>query len=605
MGNDDDSRQDDHEDAMSDDVSGDEGEDVPGGEDVPQVPPVPRDQPANRQGRGRGRGRGRGQARMGARRRNQTPEEWRWEKCRDMFVPKDIPFTSEGKINVELPDSPNEWDFFNLYLTDDIIEVTVRETNRYAQQYKDDHAETLKDHSNVHNWHPTNYNEMKTFLAMLILMGIIHKPRINMYWTLDSVLETPIFGQIMTRNRFLLLSKFLHFANNDEYDATDPQRDRLYKIREVCELFRQQWKRVFTPGKHLCIDESLVLFKGRLAFKQYIRTKRSRFGVKFYTLSTDSGITLDNLIYCGSLDAELDEGEGFLTTERIPMTLMNDYLDDGRVLYMDNFYTTPRLAKYFLDRGTHTCGTVRTNRRNFPRELARAEIAKGTSMFYTCKDILVVKYRANKDKSDGKPKVVHVLSTKDTNVMAATKKKDRAGEVIKKPKSVIDYNLHMGGIDKIDQQLHQLNVLRKTYKWYRKIFLRLTLQSALNSHKLYALNGGTQDFLGFLVNTVTIMFHSTPRLMRNPRHATQDNLFRLSGHEHFPMRRPVEEGSASANAKHKYKRKTCKVCVAKGIIDTKSSAIRAQYVCKNCPDQPGLHLDGCWEEYHSKLDYSK
>ena len=397
----------------------------------------------------------------------------------------------------------------------------------------------------------------------------------------------------------MLLSKFLHFANNNDFDPEDPNRDRLYKIRQVTTLLRQQWKTVFTPGKNLCVDESLVLFKGRLAFKQYIRTKRSRFGVKFYSLCTDNGITLDTLIYSGHLEEELDPLDGFLSTEKIPITLMRDYLHKGRVLYVDNYYMTPRLCKKLLDNDTYTVGTVRSNRRGFSKDLAAADIAKGTSMFYQCDDMLAVKYRAVKNKSDGKPKIVHMLTTKHTNVVAPTKKKDRDGEVIKKPQAVIDYNMHMGGVDMVDQQLHQIQALRKTYKWYRKIFFRLLLQTMLNSHKLYQMHGGKQDFLGFLQKLVTIMISSTPRLVRNPRQAPQDNLFRLTGHSHFPIRRPLPEESQRQKAK--FKTKSCRVCIAKGI----PKPTQTQWVCKNCPGEPGLHLDECFEIFHTTRNLGK
>ena len=153
----------------------------------------------------------------------------------------------------------------------------------------------------------------------------------------------------------------------------------------------------------------------------------------------------------------------------------------------------------------------------------------------------------------------------------------------------------MGGVDKIDQQLHQIQALRKTYKWYRKIFLRLLMQSMLNSHKLYQLHdAGNQDFLGFLQKAITIMFAASPKLMQNPRNVAQDNLFRLTGHKHFPIRRPLPEGTQREKAK--YMVKTCRVCSTKG----NTNASKTQYVCKNCPGEPGLHIEECFELYHTK-----
>ena len=39
----------------------------------------------------------------------------------------------------------------------------------------------------------------------------------------------------------------------------------------------------------------------------------------------------------------------------------------------------------------------------------------------------------------------------------------------------------MGGVDLMDQQLHGIQVLRKTYKWYQKIFFRMVMLALLSS----------------------------------------------------------------------------------------------------------------------------
>ena len=45
---------------------------------------------------------------------------------------------------------------------------------------------------------------------------------------------TPIFNQVMRRDRFLLLLRFLHFADNLQYNAAE--RDKLYKLRELVNM---------------------------------------------------------------------------------------------------------------------------------------------------------------------------------------------------------------------------------------------------------------------------------------------------------------------------------------------------------------------------------
>ena len=124
-------------------------------------------------------------------------------------------------------------------------------------------------------------------------MGIIYKPSITSYSSTDELFSTPIFSQLVTRNRFQLIEKFLHFNNNldPNYDPLDENRDR-----PILDILRRQCKSVWYPGKELSVDQSLVLFKGRVKFRQYIKRKRARFGIKLYVLTTSDGITLDFLV---------------------------------------------------------------------------------------------------------------------------------------------------------------------------------------------------------------------------------------------------------------------------------------------------------------------
>ena len=151
-------------------------------------------------------------------------------------------------------------------------------------------------------------------------------------------MATPIFNQVMRMDRFLLLLRFLHFADNSQYNTADPDRDKLCKLSNVINMIKEPCRKVYSPGKCLSLDESLVLFKGRLSFKQYINTKRARFGIMLYQLCTFNGILLDFIVYHGNLAQGLVRmEEGCLTTERIPVTLMQNYLEKGHHLFIDKF----------------------------------------------------------------------------------------------------------------------------------------------------------------------------------------------------------------------------------------------------------------------------
>ena len=191
------------------------------------------------------------------------------------------------------------------------------QTNLYARQFLYKEKNNIKPHSRLHEWKPTDRAEALTFLAILLLMGIVHKPRLTMYWSTDSILATPIFNQVIRRDRFLLLVRFFHCADNTKYNPIHPDRDELYKIREVINKIKDICAKTYFPGKSFSMDESLVLFKGRLSFKQYISSSRARCGIKLYQLCTFLEPGLISLENCP------------LIIERIPATVMQKYLKQG------------------------------------------------------------------------------------------------------------------------------------------------------------------------------------------------------------------------------------------------------------------------------------
>ena len=61
--------------------------------------------------------------------------------------------------------------------------------------------------------------------------------------------------------------------------------------------------------------------------------------------------------------------------------------------------------------------------------------------------MVVAKYRAKKDRSNGKLKEIYVLSTAHAPAMGYTNKRDKDGDIISKPSCNISYNHNMGGVD--------------------------------------------------------------------------------------------------------------------------------------------------------------
>lgn len=92
----------------------------------------------------------------------------------------------------------------------------------------------------------------------------------------------------------------------------------------------------------MCIDESVVAFKGRLTFKQYIKDKHHKREIKVFKVCTNDYYTLKYEVYIG-------RSENRSVTEFV-LNIVCNYLRFGRKLYADNFYTNVELAEKLIQR---------------------------------------------------------------------------------------------------------------------------------------------------------------------------------------------------------------------------------------------------------------
>ena len=84
-----------------------------------------------------------------------------------------------------------------------------------------------------------------------------------------------------------------------------------------------------------------------------------------------------------------------------------------------------------------------------------------------------------------------------------TGKTDADGNAARKPALIREYNLHMGGVDPVDQQLHNVSPLRKVYTWYKKLAFRINMQMILNTQKIYVgYTGAKMPFQNFLKTVI-------------------------------------------------------------------------------------------------------
>ena len=485
-----------------------------------------------------------------------------------------------------------------LYFNSDLINHIVLQTNLYAQQYIDANHENLKPHSRVRDWYETDEIEMKQFLALVFLMGLVKMPTMEHYWQKKVFYRHPLFGRVMKRNRFQLLMKFLHFNDNSKMPQPgSPGHDRLYKIRPVIDHLHEKFQEVYTPRGAICVDESLLLWKGRLIFRQYIPLKRARYGIKLFLCCESDGEYKGSGGYCFRLriysgkdgpttditEVLPDDAKHLSISEQAVVFLIRPLLDKGYTVYMDNWYSSLRLYLYLLERQTLACGTID---RGFPPELRPENPPPGCASVALCGDSKVVatKFVSTKD--------VHMLSTAHGHEELDVPNRQRNG-TIRKPLAVVEYNRNMGGVDKEDQLIEPYSITRKTLKWSKKIFFHLMQMASCNAFIIAKKDGYDKVFLDFIESVAASWMFPDYEAARAASEAAlegSDDEVRLT-ERHFPSPIPPTD-------KKLYPSRVCIVCSKKGF---KRKETRNH--CPDCPSKPPLCLPECYKIYHTQFRY--
>ena len=125
--------------------------------------------------------------------------------------------------------------------------------------------------------------------------------------------------------------------------------NKLGKIKDLLETSNQHFGKYYIPGPDIVIDEFIVPFKGRLSWKQFIPSKRTRYVIKAFRLCAHNGYALKNIIYTGKI---IGSEEKF-STKGLVENLREGYLNKNYTLFTDNYYTNLELAKSLLNKQTH------------------------------------------------------------------------------------------------------------------------------------------------------------------------------------------------------------------------------------------------------------
>lgn len=306
----------------------------------------------------------------------------------------------------------------------------------------------------------------------------------------------------------------------------------------------------------------------------------------FLLCDCETGYVLDIIIYTGK-ETEISNTHDLGISGAVVTTLLDQYLDKGHCIFLDNWYTSPDLFAFLHSRKTNACGTVKNSRLGMPK-FEKKKMQVGQVECFNDGTILATKWT---DKRD-----VHMLSTEHGHEMKNTEKSNpRTKEQIIKPSCVLDYNLNMGAVDRSDMMIVHLECVRRSTRWYKKLFFHFLDLTILNAHALFLCKTGKRPNLQSFHLALTraiLEKYTEPRAKKSGgRPSSGETPLRLT-QRHFPSLVPP-------TPKRKDAMRVCHVC--KHTSRREQKRRESRYMCKDC--DVALCVVPCFAEYHEITNF--
>ena len=279
----------------------------------------------------------------------------------------------------------------------------------------------------------------------------------------------PLCKKAMSRNRFSEILRFLRF---------DTKSDRSQRLKTVkFALFLVVWNRFidkciscYTPGAFITVDEQLFPSKCRCPFTQFIASKPDNYEQKYWlAVDKDSKYVVNGFPYVGR-DETRSRDE--LVSNQVVMRLLKPYLNKGRNVTTDIYFTSIKLATELQKYKTSLLGTVNRIRKEVPAVVKNMKEPLYSTTLYKSGDVRMTVYQGKTKKN------VAIRSTLHQNITIADNAK-------KTPESVKAYNNTKYGVDIVDQMARKYTVRTSTRRWPIHSFRNTLDLAAINAWIVY------------------------------------------------------------------------------------------------------------------------
>ena len=480
---------------------------------------------------------------------NAAPDSEWTEETHDVTSP---PFTGEPASILPRNRAHTELGYLQCFLTPTLLATIATNTNAYAATKQAPPG-----------W-ATTPAEVWLFISVHIFMGIVRLPYIHQYW--EGQWRQQYVVDAFSRDRFKALLSYFHVAEPTPAGVKPTVVDKIKPLYDHC---LATFPECFTPPEVICLDETMVKYKGPSPITTVIRNKPIPIGYKLYTIGS-SGYLLYFRLYFGKGGYMVKQG----VLHHTVVDMVQRWAGSNRILFTDNLYTSPTLCRHLLTIGLRSCGTFRPNRKGLPaalkdtvKTLGQGEVKGWQSGQLGC--------MAWCDKGP-----VLMLSTHHRVDDMVAVQQDRGPSqppVVLKPQVVLDYNVGKCGVDTVDQLRASYCIQRKSMKNWPSLAWWLIDICVVNSYTLWRLDTKAHitqlDFRKALLKQIPAAYPPPC----SPTHLTPPPPLFTTADSHWPRRMA--------------KRRECRHC-----SQGRMRRVRTGFTCEAC----GVFLcvDSCFKAYH-------
>lgn len=185
--------------------------------------------------------------------------------------PTTLSFHAVPGLNIPLPRNATPIEYLSMFLKTSVLRYVMDTTNSYASTRLSSTPPSRR--SLFRNWRDISLIEMIAFIGMIINMGLSQLSDIKDYQSTHITLNLPFFRSVFPRDRFLQIYWMLHVGEL-------PSTTKRSKIQPFIDLLIPLFQQCLNPARELSIDEAMIAFRGRVAFRQYIKGKPQPWGIK-------------------------------------------------------------------------------------------------------------------------------------------------------------------------------------------------------------------------------------------------------------------------------------------------------------------------------------